>query len=97
MKKTAKYYKENPEARAKKAAYQKDYDKKPEQKKKRAALNKINRDKGTYGNGDGMDASHTKNGIVMKKASVNRGSKSDSPGDKRARGSKNKKVVSLKK
>jgi hypothetical protein len=90
MKKTAKYYKENPEANAKKLEYQKEYNKKPEQRKKRGELVKINRDKGTYGNGDGLDASHTKNGIVMKKASKNRGSKSDTPGDKRARGSKKK-------
>jgi len=51
-------------------------------------LVKVNRDRGTYGNGDGKDASHTKNGVVMKKASVNRGSKSDTAGDKRARGGK---------
>ena len=30
----------------------------PKAKNKRAKLNKINRDKGTYGNGDGKDASH---------------------------------------
>lgn len=88
MKKTAKFYKDNPEAKAKKDAYQKEYNKKPSEVKKRVELNKINRDRGTYGNGDGMDMSHTKNGVVKKKASVNRGSKSDSPGDKRARGKK---------
>ena len=88
MKKTAKFYKDNPEAKAKKDAYQKKYNKKPSEVKKRVELNKINRDRGTYGNGDGMDMSHTKNGVVKKKASVNRGSKSDSPGDKRARGKK---------
>lgn len=88
MKKTAKYYKENPEAKAKKNAYQKEYNKKPSEVKNRVELNKVNRERGTYGNGDGLDMSHTKNGIVKKKASVNRGSKSDSPGDKRARGKK---------
>ena len=31
---------------------------------KRATLNKINRDKGTYGNGDNMDWSHQKDGSV---------------------------------
>ena len=31
---------------------------KPEQRAKRAELNKYNRKKGTYGNGDGLDASH---------------------------------------
>ena len=88
MKKTAKYYKENPEAKAKKDAYQKKYNKKPGEVKKRVELNKVNRQRGTYGNGDGLDMAHTKNGIVKKRASVNRGSKSDSPGDKRARGAK---------
>jgi hypothetical protein len=88
MKKTAKYYKENPEARKKKAAYDKKYNAKPDQKKKRAELNKINRDRGTYGNGDKKDASHTKSGVVMKPQSANRGSKSDQPGDRRARGKK---------
>jgi hypothetical protein len=90
MKKTAKYYKENPEANAKKLEYQKEYNKKPEQRKKRAELVKANREAGTYGNGDGLDMSHTKNGIVKKKASVNRGSKKDTDGDKRARGGKKK-------
>ncbi len=88
MKDTAKYYKENPEARKKKAAYDKKYNSRPDQKKKRAELNKINRERGTYGNGDNKDASHTKSGVVMKHQSVNRGSKSDQPGDRRARGKK---------
>ncbi len=88
MKETAKYYKDNPKAKAKKDAYQKEYNKKPEQVKKRVELNKVNRDRGTYGNGDGLDMAHTKNGIVKKKASVNRGSKKDAPGDVRARGKK---------
>ena len=70
MKKTAKYYKENPEAKAKKNAYQKEYNKKPREVKKRVELNKVNRERGTYGNGDGMDMAHTKNGIVKKKASL---------------------------
>ena len=34
-----------------------------DKKKYRAKLNKYNRDKGTYGNGDGKDASH-KNGKI---------------------------------
>jgi hypothetical protein len=85
---SAKYYASNPEARAKKAAYDKKFNQKPEQRAKRSELVKVNRERGTYGNGDGKDASHTSRGIVMKKASVNRGSKSDSAGDRRARGGK---------
>lgn len=88
MKKSAKYYASNPKSKAKKDAYNKEFNKKPEQVAKRTALNKFNRSKGKYGNGDGMDASHTNKGIVYKKASTNRGSKSDSPGDKRSRGKK---------
>ena len=88
MKKTAKFYATHPEARAKKAAYDKRNDARPERRARRAELTKINREKGTAGNGDGKDWSPTKNGMVMKKASVNRGSKTDSSGDKRARGGK---------
>ena len=86
--KSSQYYATHPEARAKKQAYQREYNKKDSQVKKRVELTKINRDRGTYGNGDGKDAAHTKNGVVMKKASANRGSKSDMPGDRRARGGK---------
>lgn len=88
MKKSAEYYKKNPESYAKKLAYDKKHNAKPEQRAKRAELVKVNRDRGTYGNGDGKDASHTKNGIVMKKASANRASKTDTAGDRRARGGK---------
>ena len=42
-------------------------------KRRRAELNKINRKKGTYGNGDGLDNSHTCKGKTVKeKASKNR-------------------------
>lgn len=46
---------------------------------------------GTVKKGDGMDMSHTKNGVVKKPRSVNRGSKKDAPGDVRARGNGQKK------
>ena len=65
-----------------------------EQKKKRAGRNKERRKamkNGTVKKGDGMDMSHTKNGVVKKPRSVNRGSKKDKPGDKRARGNGQKK------
>lgn len=88
MGKSKEYYDKNPEAKAKKDAYNKEFNKKPAQRKKRSELVKANREKGTYGNGDGKDVSHTSKGLVLKKASVNRGSKKDSPGDKRARGKK---------
>jgi len=85
---TAKYYAANPEAKKKHNDYQKGYNKTPDQVKKRVELNAVNRKRGTYGNGDGLDASHTKSGIVMKSESSNRGSKCAMPGDKRARGTK---------
>jgi hypothetical protein len=65
-----------------------------EQKKKRAARNKARRKaikKGTVRKGDNNDMSHTKNGVVKKPRSVNRGSKKDMPGDRRARGKGQKK------
>ena len=51
-------------------SYQKAYDASPMQIKKRSALNKENRKRGTYGNGDGKDVSHRKNGkTFLEKAS----------------------------
>lgn len=89
--KTSTYYKQNPEARKKRLEYQKEYNKKEREVKKRVELNAENRKRGTYGNGDGKDVAHTKNGTRLQKASVNRGSKSAMPGDKRARGNGRKK------
>lgn len=71
--KTSRFYASNPEARAKRLAYQKEYNKKPENMKKIMELTKYNRKKGVYGNGDGLDASHRGGKIVgYEKASVNR-------------------------
>ena len=55
----------------------------------RAKLNKYNRDKGTYGNGDGKDASH-KNGKIsgFVDSSINKGKKEKS----RLKGSKRNKA-----
>lgn len=52
---------------AKKRDYRDEYRKfqsSDKMKKYRAELNKYNRDKGTYGNGDGKDASHKHGKIV---------------------------------
>ena len=50
------------------------YGKSEKSKKYRAELNKYNRDKGTYGNGDGKDASHKDGKIVgFESESKNRG------------------------
>ena len=57
-------------------SYQKKYDSSKLQIKKRSALNKENRRRGTYGNGDGKDVSHKKNGkTFLEKASTNRARK----------------------
>ena len=88
---TAKFYRTHPEARAKHRAYQKKYNATPEQRKRRAELIKVNREHDKkYGKASrtGKDASHTSRGIVYKKSSVNRGSKTDTAGDRRARGGK---------
>ncbi len=86
---TAIYYQTHPEARKKRLEYQADYNKRPDQLKKRIELNKINRDRGQYADKDGKDMSHQKNGrVIEESASKNRGSKSNSAGDKRARGKK---------
>jgi len=86
---TSEYYKTHPEARKKRLEYQAEYNKRADQLKKRIELNKVNRDRGQYGDGDGKDMSHKRNGrVVEESASKNRGSRSNMPGDRRARGKK---------
>ena len=90
---TEKYYHTHSAARKKKAEYDKKFNEKKDQREKRVELIQHNREHDKkYGKAsrDGKDASHTKNGIVYKKSSVNRGSKSDTAGDRRARGGKKK-------
>jgi hypothetical protein len=77
--------------------YKKEYSKfqsSEEQKKKRAERNKLRRKalkKGIVQKGDSYDMSHTKNGVVKKHKSKNRGSKKDMKGDIKARGNGQKK------
>ena len=67
--KSAKYFAANPEARAKKNAYNKNYHSTPERKSYRAKLNKETRKKRT----PGKDVSHTKAGkTVRENRSTNR-------------------------
>ena len=95
MGKTSDYYKANPEAAAKHRAYQKKTDK---AKKDRAEDNQARKDLGLK-KGDPRDASRKtrigKDGKLVsyftkEHKSKNRGSTSNQPGDKRARGKKNK-------
>ena len=88
---TTIYYRTHANARAKKRAYDKEFNKKPSQVKKRVELKRANAEHDRkYGKASrrGKDLSHTRHGLVYKKSSVNRGSKSDTAGDRRARGGK---------
>ena len=66
--KSTNYYRKNSDALKIKQEYQREYNKKPSEKKRRVELNAINRKKGTYGNGDNKDWSHTKKGTVVAEA-----------------------------
>ena len=59
---STRYYKSHAKARAKKNAYQKKFNRSSLQIRNRTALNKENRKRGTYGNGDKLDVSHKKGG-----------------------------------
>lgn len=70
---TSKYYKDNPEARKKRLKQQARYNRQSLQINKRVELNRENHKRGTYGNGDGKDVSHKKDGsTTLEKASTNR-------------------------
>ena len=70
---TSDYYKKNPKARAKRLKQQAEYNRQSLQIQKRVELNRENHKRGTYGNGDGKDVSHKKDGsTVLEKASKNR-------------------------
>lgn len=90
---SAEYYRTHPKAREKKKEYDAKFNKKKEQVEKRVELIRENREHDRkYGKTSrkGKDLSHTSHGLVYKKSSVNRGSKSDTAGDRRARGGKKK-------
>lgn len=59
---TARYYRSNPKAREKKKEYDTKYHSTAKRREYRSELNKENRRRKTYGNGDGKDVSHKKNG-----------------------------------
>ncbi len=70
---TSSYYKSNSAARKKRLKQQGAYNKTKKGLMIRTAANKLNRKLGTYGNGDGKDASHTGPGKgKTENASVNR-------------------------
>jgi len=56
---TSDYYKKNPKAKAKRNTQQKRYNESGKGRAITKKANRANRALGTYGNGDGKDASHT--------------------------------------
>lgn len=89
--KSAEYYRTHPKAREKKKEYDTQFEKKKEQVEKRVELKRENAEHDKkYGKASrqGKDLSHTSHGLVYKSKSANRGSKSDTAGDRRARGGK---------
>jgi hypothetical protein len=72
-KRSSKFYSSNPEAKAKKDAYNKKFNTKPEQLAKRRELSAERRSRGIMGKG-GKDMSHTKDGrMVPESPTINRG------------------------
>ena len=61
---TQRYYDNNPEAAAKKAEYDKKFQKKKAQVLKRVDANRFNRNNPNSRVGDGMDASHQSDGTM---------------------------------
>jgi len=64
---TAQYYAENPDAAEKRREYQRKYNRSKEQKAYRVELKRINRQAGTYGNGDGLDYDHAEKKMMSAK------------------------------
>lgn len=86
---STEYYRTHPEAREKKKEYDTRLNARPEQVAKRVELNRHNREHDRkYGkqSREGKDLAHTKDGLIYKSVSANRGSKDDTEGDRRARG-----------
>ena len=91
MGRSTEYYRTHPEARKKKAKKDKEINSRPEQLAKRRELAKKNywtdKRKGKK-NRKGKDLAHTVKGLRYKSVKANRGSNSDTKGDKNARGGK---------
>ena len=78
MASTSSYYKSNPEARKKRLKQQAKYNRTKKGTELRVNANRLNRQLGTYGNGDGKDAAHYKGSKTkgrLQDPSVNRKSR----------------------
>ena len=75
---TSEYYKSNPAAKKKRLTQQKKYNKTKKGLALRVNANRLNRQLGTYGNGDNKDAAHYKGSTTkgrLQKPSENRKSR----------------------
>lgn len=90
LSKSAKYYRDHPEARAKKAKTDTKINQRPAQRKKRAELSTKRRQLKKKGvNLAGKDLAHGKNGSLrLQSSSKNRGDNKATSGDRKARGKK---------
>ena len=78
MASTSSYYKSNPAAKLRGLTQQKKYNKTKKGLALRVNANRLNRQLGTYGNGDGKDAAHYKGSTTkgrLQKPSTNRKSR----------------------
>ena len=78
MASTSEYYKSNPKAKRKRLVQQKKYNKTTKGLALRVNANRLNRQLGTYGNGDNKDAAHYKGSTTkgrLQKPSENRKSR----------------------
>lgn len=90
---STKHYNSNPESKASKNAYNRAY-----YKKNKSTLNESRAERKKYREEaerkgkavKGKDVAHTKNGLKLQDSSKNRGSKTATSGDRRARGGKKK-------
>ena len=72
---TQKFFDKNPAANQRRLKQQTDYQKTDKDKALKINANKANKELGTYGNGDNLDASHTKKGIRLASKKANRARK----------------------
>ena len=78
MASTSSYYKSTPAAKQRRLTQQKKYNKTKKGLALRVNANRLNRQLGTYGNGDGKDAAHYKGSTTkgrLQKPSTNRKSR----------------------
>jgi len=88
LSRSGKYYRDNPDAAKRKAQTDKKINARPEQRKKRSELSVARKKLKKKGKKlEGKDLSHRADGSIrLRSVKKNRGSSSDTSGDRRARG-----------